>query len=65
MHNNNALDRSDYEWHPFRVAFPRIGLLVNRHGIRTRLIWPGYYLVRKSRTFSKWVYRPDSSDFHS
>lgn len=65
MHNDNALDRSDYDWRPVLVTFPRIGLLVNRHGMRRRLIWPGHYLVRKSRTFRKWVYRPDSSDPHS
>ncbi len=59
MQNENALDRSDYEWRPVRLSFPRVGLLVNRHGMRTRMIWPGRYLVRKSRTFSKWVYRPE------
>ena len=57
MHNENAPDQNGYEWQPCRVTIPRFGLLVSRHGIGTRLIWPGQYLVRRSRTFSRWIYR--------
>lgn len=62
MQNQPALDNPDYEWRPCRVAFPRVGLLINRDGVRTAMIWPGRYLVRKSRTFSKWIYRQPSAD---
>ncbi|MDR6834540.1 MULTISPECIES: hypothetical protein [unclassified Sphingopyxis] len=61
MQNQPALNDPDYEWHPRRVAFPRVGLLIDRNGVRTGVIWPGRYLVRKSRTFSKWIYRQPSA----
>jgi hypothetical protein len=61
MPNDAALDRIDDEWQPCRVTFPRFGLLLNRDGVRNRLIWPGRYFVRKSRTFSRPIYRRRSS----
>jgi hypothetical protein len=51
------MENVDYEWRPYRVAFPRLGLLVSRDGVKTSLIWPGLYLVRRSRSLSRWVYR--------
>jgi hypothetical protein len=37
--------------------FPRIGTLLSRHGARTRVILPGHYLVRRSRTLGGRIYR--------
>ncbi len=47
------------EWRRCRVTFPRFGLLLDRDGIHRRLIMPGRYLVRRSRTMRRMLYRPD------
>ena len=57
MQNETALGRSEYDWQRCRVALPFVGLLLDRHGAHTRLIWPGAYLVRRSRTFNRLIYR--------
>ncbi|PKP99984.1 MAG: hypothetical protein CVT74_05905 [Alphaproteobacteria bacterium HGW-Alphaproteobacteria-13] len=58
MQNNPAGDgQSNYEWHRCSVIWPRIGLLLNRDGIRTRLLLPGQYLVRMSRSLRQRIYR--------
>lgn len=46
-----------YEWQPCFLLFPRVGKLMDRHGLRTRLILPGGYYARRSRTFGTWIYR--------
>ena len=58
MPSNPALgDESRYEWRPYSLSLPRIGLLLNRDGVHTRLLWPGEYLVRMSRTLRQRIYR--------
>ena len=57
MQNQRAFDDDGYDWKPCRVTIPRFGLLVSRHGMSNRLIWPGQYLVCHSRTFMRPVYR--------
>ena len=47
----------EYEWQPCFLVWPRIGLLLSHYGVRRRLIWPGRYLVRRSRTYLGWMYR--------
>jgi len=61
MPKDDALNNATDEWQLCRVAFPRFGLLLNRDGVRNRLIWPGQYFVRRSRTFSQPIYRRRSS----
>ncbi len=51
------MDNADYEWHSRTVWFPRFGLLLRRDGAHTRLIMPGEYLVRRSRSMKRWLYR--------
>jgi len=57
MQDENDSDDEAYEWHIRHVIVPRFALLVDRHGTRTRLIWPGQYMVRKSRTYGRQIYR--------
>ncbi len=57
--NDASADPAPYEWHPRSILFPRIGKMVTRDGVRTRLILPGRYLVRRSRSMNRWVYRRD------
>lgn len=57
MPNEPDPETTDYEWQPCRIWFPRPGLILDRHGVRTRIIWTGPYLVRKSRSLRKWMYR--------
>lgn len=45
------------EWERRFILIPRFGLQVGRHGMRGRMIWPGYYMVRWSRTYRRNVYR--------
>jgi|GEM_PF-2077141 hypothetical protein len=50
-------DSATYEWQPCSILFPRIGTMLSRHGVRTRVILPGHYLVRRSRTLGGRIYR--------
>ncbi|HMO77415.1 MAG TPA: hypothetical protein PKD99_03960 [Sphingopyxis sp.] len=52
-----AFHSSRDEWERRFILIPRIGLKVSRHGMRQRMIWPGYYMVRWSRTYRRNVYR--------
>jgi len=47
------------EWRRCRVTFPRFGLMLDRDGVHKRLILPGHYLVRHSRTMGRRLYRLD------
>ena len=57
MSDNAPVDPSIYEWQPCSLLFPRIGRLMTRNGVHTRLDMPGSYLFRRSRTFGGWIYR--------
>ena len=61
MQNEAPLDEPDDEWRRCRLVLPRVGLFLDRNGVRTHLIWPGDYLVRRSRTFSRLIYRRSPS----
>ncbi len=50
-------DNRVYEWQPCALVLPRFGLKLSRHGTSTSLLWPGRYLVRRSRTLGRWIYR--------
>ncbi|WP_145923442.1 hypothetical protein [Sphingopyxis macrogoltabida] len=45
-----------FDWHEIAVSFPRLGYLITRDGARLRIIWPGWYMVRRSRTMGKTIY---------
>ncbi|MBA3941368.1 MAG: hypothetical protein C0520_09180 [Sphingopyxis sp.] len=57
MSGSAQFDPSVYEWQPRSLFFPRIGKLLNRDGLSTRLLMPGDYMVRRSRTYDRWIYR--------
>lgn len=46
-----------HDWKEKLILVPRLGKFLTRDGIHTRLILPGRYLVRKSRTMRSWLYR--------
>jgi len=48
---------SEHEWRVCRLMFPRVGMLVDRHGLHKRLIMPGAYYARRSRSMGRWIYR--------
>ncbi|HMN52701.1 MAG TPA: hypothetical protein PKC32_00765 [Sphingopyxis sp.] len=39
------------------LLIPRVAKLMTRNGTYTRLILPGDYLARRSRTHGYWIYR--------
>lgn len=53
----NSVDPTVYEWHPCSLVFPRIGKVMDRNGLHTRLIMPGAYYIRRSRSLGHWIYR--------
>jgi hypothetical protein len=55
LRNPNSDD--DYEWRRSFIFFPRVAKMMSREGVRTEWIWPGAYLVRKSRTLRGRIYR--------
>ncbi len=61
MPNDNSFTAGDHEWHSKRVTIPRVGLLLDHSGIHSRLILPGRYLVKRSRTLRRKLYRSDHS----
>ena len=62
MSDGSPEDSSLYEWQPYSLLLPRIGKLMTRDGTHTRLILPGEYLVRRSRTYDCWFYRHRHDD---
>jgi hypothetical protein len=46
-----------YSWSSRTILVPRFGLLISGGGSRFRLILPGRYFVRRSRTTGRLVYR--------
>ena len=57
MANQQYVDHDAFDWQPCSFVLPRVGLILSRHGPRTRVIMPGHYLVRRSRTLGQWIYR--------
>ncbi|WP_432768100.1 MAG: hypothetical protein HEQ22_11780 [Sphingopyxis sp.] len=62
MQAHQSIDQAAYEWQPCSIILPRIGVMFTRHGARTRLILPGQYMVRRSRSLGQWIYRYRSSE---
>lgn len=52
-----SVDSGDHEWQPCSIIVPRFVKFVTRHGMRTRLILPGRYMVRQSRSLGRRLYR--------
>ena len=46
-----------HEWEPCHLSFPRIGFVATPFGVSRRLIMPGDYYVRRSRSLGRLVYR--------
>ena len=57
MHDNESIDPAVYEWRPGLILLPRIALKVTRFGTRNSLLLPGRYLIRRSRSLGRLVYR--------
>lgn len=57
MTSNESSDQTAYEWQRRSIFFPRVAKLMTRYGVHTRLIMPGSYEVRRSRTLRQWIYR--------
>lgn len=57
MQNEDTAEHAAYEWQPHSILFPRIGVILSRSGPKTRLIMPGRYMVRRSRSLGQWIYR--------
>ncbi|HEX2814109.1 MAG TPA: hypothetical protein VHO04_15635 [Sphingopyxis sp.] len=57
MSDGPSEESSPYEWRPCSLLFPRIAKLMTRDGTYTRLILPGDYFARRSRTHGYWIYR--------
>ena len=58
----NPDGKNDYEWRRCIIIFPRMGKMLSRNGgVQTGLIWPGVYMVRKSRTLRRPIYRSANS----
>lgn len=57
MPNEPDSETTVHDWQLCRIWFPRPGLMLDRHGVHTRIIWPGRYMARKSRSLRKWMYR--------
>lgn len=57
MSNLSPVDPSIYEWQTCSLLFPRFGKLLDRNGVSTRLLGPGKYYVRRSRSLGQMIYR--------
>src|SRR3546814_19031744 len=63
MQNSSTPSAEAYEWHPRFVLLPRIGKVMDRPGLHTRLILPGDYYARRSRTLGHWIYRQSHQSY--
>lgn len=57
MTYRGSADPAAHEWQPCSILVPRFVKFVTRHGVRTRLILPGRYMIRRSRSLGHWLYR--------
>lgn len=57
MQNQRRADQQIYEWRSCSLLFPRFGLLLDRDGTHNRLLMPGRYMTRRSRSLGRWIYR--------
>jgi hypothetical protein len=57
MESPTPIDPAVYEWRPCSILFPRVALRVTRFGTSTSLILPGRYMIRRSRSLGRLVYR--------
>jgi len=57
MEDTTPIDPAVYEWRPCSILFPRIALKATRFGTHFRLILPGHYMIRRSRSLGRVVYR--------
>lgn len=53
----NGQSSTSPDWEIVKLWFPRLGMLVTRHGVNLRLLTPGRYERRRSRTIGRTVYR--------
>ena len=57
MHSFQSAETAQNDWQLRSIFFPRIGLMLDRNGMHRRLIMPGRYLTRRSRSIGKRLYR--------
>ena len=57
MPNPESIDPAVYEWQPCTLWLPRIALKATRSGTYLRLLLPGRYMVRRSHSLGRVVYR--------
>lgn len=57
MDSDDHVETDVYDWQTRLILFPRFGAWLDRDGLHRRLILPGSYLVRRSRSHGKWIYR--------
>ncbi|KTE26600.1 MULTISPECIES: hypothetical protein [unclassified Sphingopyxis] len=57
MTQHAPIDVATHEWQSCSVILPRFVKFLSRNGMRTRLIMPGRYEFRRSRTHGYWLYR--------
>lgn len=57
MQSSTLIDPAAYEWRPCLILFPRVASKMTRFGTHMSLIIPGRYMVRRSRSLGRLVYR--------
>ena len=60
MEDATPIDPAVYEWRPCSIRLPRIALKATRDGTHISLILPGQYMIRRSRSLGRLVYRNNS-----
>lgn len=57
MEHATPIDPAVYEWRPRSILLPRIALKATRRGTHIGLILPGHYMIRRSRSMGRLIYR--------
>ena len=57
MEDTTPIDPAVYEWQPCSILLPRIAMKATRFGTGLRLLLPGRYMVRQSRSLGRPIYR--------
>lgn len=55
--SQHVAESDQQSWKPRFIAFPRFAIFISYGEAKTRLIWPGHYLARRSQSSGRWIYR--------
>lgn len=57
MQDQDPAEADTHVWGPRILWVPWFVRCANRDGVQMKLLWPGFYSARRSRSMNCWIYR--------